>query len=88
MKNSKDRFSIKIQIMIPVFLSDHIEKVIAEIQIRTVAQDFWASLEHDIRYKSDKYIPQDICGDMLQSAYEIAAIDLKMQEIFKKIQNI
>lgn len=80
--------SLHLDIEVPVFLSDHIEKVIVEIQIRTVAQDFWASLEHDIRYKSDKYIPQDICDDMLQSANEIAAIDLKMQETFKKIQKI
>lgn len=80
--------SLHLDIEVPVFLSDHIEKVIVEIQIRTVAQDFWASLEHDIRYKSDKYIPQDICDDMLQSANEIAAIDQKMQETFKKIQNI
>lgn len=80
--------SLHLDIEVPVFLSDHIEKVIVEIQIRTVAQDFWASLEHDIRYKSDKYIPKDICDDMLQSANEIAAIDQKMQETFKKIQNI
>jgi len=80
--------SLHLDIEVPVFLSDHIENVIVEVQIRTVAQDFWASLEHDIRYKSDKYIPQDICDDMLQSANEIAEIDLKMQETFKKIQNI
>lgn len=80
--------SLHLDIEVPVFLSDHIEKVIVEIQIRTVAQDFWASLEHDIRYKSDKFIPKDICDEMLQSANEIAAIDLKMQETFKKIQNI
>ena len=80
--------SLHLDIEVPVFLSDHIEKVIVEIQIRTVAQDFWASLEHDIRYKSDKYIPKDICDDMLQSANEIAEIDKKMQETFKKIQNI
>ncbi|MDF2615971.1 MAG: pyrophosphokinae, partial [Sedimentibacter sp.] len=60
--------SLHLDIEVPVFLSDHIENVIVEVQIRTVAQDFWASLEHDIRYKSDKYIPQDICDDMLQSA--------------------
>lgn len=80
--------SLHLDIEVPVFLSDHIENVVVEVQIRTVAQDFWASLEHDIRYKSDKYIPQDICDDMLQSANEIAEIDLKMQETFKKIQNI
>jgi putative GTP pyrophosphokinase len=80
--------SLHLDIEVPVFLSDHIERVIVEIQIRTVAQDFWASLEHDIRYKSDKYVPKDICDEMLQSANEIATIDLKMQETFKKIQNI
>jgi putative GTP pyrophosphokinase len=48
--------------------------------------DFWASLEHDLRYKSDKDIPDSICKEMLESSDEINALDVKMQEIYKKIQ--
>jgi len=57
-----------------------------EIQLRTVAMDFWASLEHDLRYKSDKNIPDDIIREMLACSASIADIDLKMQEIYKRIQ--
>ena len=58
------------------------------MQIRTVAMDFWASLEHDLRYKSDKEIPPEICEAMLESAAAIADIDVRMQEIFKQIQKL
>ena len=46
--------SLHLDIRLPVYLSDRTEQVIAEIQIRTIAMDFWASLEHDVRYKVDK----------------------------------
>lgn len=46
--------SLHMDIKVPVYLSDRTEYVVAEIQLRTIAMDFWASLEHDIRYKSTK----------------------------------
>ena len=46
--------SLHLDIRVPVYLSDRTEHLTAEIQIRTIAMDFWASLEHDIRYKADK----------------------------------
>ena len=46
--------SLHLDIRVPVYLSDRTEHLMAEIQIRTIAMDFWASLEHDIRYKADK----------------------------------
>ena len=60
----------------------------AEIQLRTVAMDFWASLEHDLRYKSTKNIPEDISREMFNCADEIAAIDVRMQRIYKQIQKL
>ena len=45
--------SLHLDIRVPVYLSNRTEYVMAEIQIRTIAMDFWASLEHDIRYKAD-----------------------------------
>ncbi|MBR3942079.1 MAG: GTP pyrophosphokinase family protein [Clostridia bacterium] len=80
--------SLHLDVEIPVFLSDHTRSVMAEIQIRTVAMDFWASLEHDLRYKSDKNIPQELCEQMLACADEIAIIDKEMQEMYKEIQNL
>ena len=46
--------SLHLDMRVPVNLSDHTEEVMVEIQIRSVAMDFWASLEHDLRYKADK----------------------------------
>ena len=50
--------SLHLDIQIPIYLSDHTEHVNVEVQLRTVAMDFWASLEHDLRYKSQKDIPR------------------------------
>mgnify|MGYP002569490781 FL=1 len=80
--------SLHLDIEIPIYLSKHTEYVCAEVQIRTVAMDFWASLEHDLRYKSDRNIPQDLCAEMLNAANEIAEIDRKMQDMYKTIQKL
>ena len=49
--------------------------------------DFWASLEHDVRYKADKSrLPAGINEEMLACADEIARIDVKMQDMYKRIQ--
>lgn len=49
--------SMHLIVQVPVFMSDGEQKVFVEIQIRTIAMDFWASLEHKIYYKYDKEIP-------------------------------
>ena len=79
--------SLHLDLRIPIYLSDHTEYVLAEIQLRTVAMDFWASLEHDLRYKGDKdKLPEGINEEMFRCADEIAEIDLKMQDMYKRIQ--
>lgn len=80
--------SLHLDLQVPVFLSEHTEKVTVEVQLRTVAMDFWASLEHDLRYKSSKSIPPSIGEDMLRCADEIAEIDRKMQSIYQQIQEL
>ena len=80
--------SLHLDIEVPVYLSSRTEYVIAEVQIRTVAMDFWASLEHDLRYKSKKETPEHICAAMLESSAEIAEIDRKMQALYKEIQKL
>lgn len=48
--------------------------------------DFWASLEHDIRYKADKSrLPAGINEEMLACSYKIAEIDMQMQDMYKRI---
>ena len=78
--------SLHLDIRLPVYLSDRTEQVIAEIQIRTIAMDFWASLEHDVRYKVDKAkLPAGINEEMLACADRIAEIDQKMQDMYRRI---
>lgn len=79
--------SLHLAIRLPVYLSDRTEQVIAEIQIRTIAMDFWASLEHDVRYKVDKTrLPAGINEEMLACADRIAEIDRKMQDMYRRIK--
>lgn len=79
--------SLHLDICVPVYLSNRTEYVNAEIQIRTIAMDFWASLEHDIRYKADKSkLPQGINEEMLNCADKIAEIDRQMQDMYKRIK--
>lgn len=80
--------SLHLDLRLPIFLSDRTEYVTIEVQIRTVAMDFWASLEHDLRYKTDKEIPQSVSEDMRKCAAEIAEIDAKMQAIYRQIQEL
>ena len=79
--------SLHMDIRVPVYLSDRTEYVVAEIQIRTIAMDFWASLEHDIRYKADKSkLPAGINEEMFECASKIAEIDRQMQDMYQRIK--
>ena len=79
--------SLHLDIRVPVYLSNRTEYVMAEIQIRTIAMDFWASLEHDIRYKADKSrLPAGINEEMFACADKIAEIDQQMQDMYQRIK--
>ncbi len=79
--------SLHLDIRVPVYLSDRTEHITAEIQLRTIAMDFWASLEHDIRYKADKSaLPVGINEEMLACADKIAEIDRQMQDMYLRIK--
>ncbi|OEF96176.1 GTP pyrophosphokinase [Desulfuribacillus alkaliarsenatis] len=68
-------------IEIPVFMSDRIEHVYVELQIRTIAMDFWASLEHKIFYKYNKDIPKRLTNELKEAAAAVAELDKKMENI-------
>lgn len=73
--------SLHLIIEIPVFFSTQKELIRVEIQIRTVAMDFWASLEHQIRYKNDLSEAKEIAAELKQCADTIAQTDLQMQQL-------
>lgn len=77
--------SFHLVVSVPVFLSESKRHVPVEIQIRTVAMDFWASLEHKLKYKSDSDCKEEIEQELLICANQVADLDLKMQYIHEKI---
>ena len=80
--------SYHLNVYIPVYLIDGVELVEAEIQIRTVAMDFWASLDHKITYKFKGEIPEEIKEGMHKCAEDIHALDQKMLNLNKEMQII
>ena len=56
--------------------------------MRTIAMDFWASLEHKLKYKKNTDTPEEIVDELRECADEIGRLDLKMQEIHKRIENL
>lgn len=72
-------------IEVPVFLTDRVTPVKIEVQIRTVAMDLWASLEHKIYYKSGIQIPQSLQDEIKQTADDMAAIDQRLCKIKSEI---
>ena len=65
-------------VSVPVYLSDRIVDTKVEIQIRTVAMDFWASLEHKIHYKFEGKVPEGIENELIECAKMISELDAKM----------
>ncbi|MFS0880270.1 GTP pyrophosphokinase family protein [Metabacillus niabensis] len=70
---------------IPIFMSDREENVYVEIQIRTIAMDFWASLEHKIYYKYNKKVPSRLVHELKEAATTASALDKKMERLNKEI---
>ena len=73
---------------VPVFLADRTQKVPVELQLRTVAMDSWASLEHHIRYKSSTNATQSLQRRLAKNADVLAAIDADMQDIYQTMNRL
>lgn len=80
--------SLHLIVSVPVFFVDRVEEIPVEVQIRTMAMDFWASLEHQLRYKSQGDIPEFIAKELKECAETIADTDLKMERIHSFLESI
>ena len=80
--------SLHIVVDVPVYMINGKLFIPVEIQIRTVAMDFWATLEHGIRYKASEEVPGKIVRELRECADVITDTDYKMQEIFKDLQMV
>jgi len=78
--------SLHLVIEIPVYLSKTAHNVRVEIQLRTIAMDFWASLEHQLHYKNDAVVPDSIRRELFRVAETIAMTDREMEEIALELQ--
>lgn len=80
--------SLHLIVSVPIFLSDKTLPMRVEVQIRTIAMDFWASLEHQVKYKRGVPDAERISAELKECAETISATDVKMQEIYHEIQNM
>lgn len=78
--------SLHLVIEVPIFLSNRKRYMKVEIQIRTMAMDFWASLEHELKYKHDIENEKEISQELRECAEVISNTDMKMLEIRDKIK--
>jgi putative GTP pyrophosphokinase len=77
--------SLHLIVEIPVFLSDRVVTVPVEVQLRTVAMDFWASLEHKIHYKYEQDVPDALREELTAAAHESARLDERMERLHAQI---
>ncbi|MCM1045820.1 MAG: response regulator [Candidatus Gastranaerophilales bacterium] len=77
--------SLHLIVSIPIFLSREKKYMKVEVQLRTIAMDFWASLEHKLKYKKNVENTEEIVGQLKACAVSIEALDYQMQEIRNKI---
>lgn len=70
----------------PVHLAEASHPVRVEIQFRTIAMDFWASLEHKTYYKYDKTVPDTLLRELTEAAEHAHELDLKMEAIHRQIR--
>jgi putative GTP pyrophosphokinase len=73
-------------VQVPVFLSTGRVDVPVEVQFRTIAMDFWASLEHKIYYKYDRQVPAELLDGLKEAALTAAELDQRMEHLHREIR--
>ncbi len=80
--------SLHLIIRVPVYLSDRTEHVSVELQLRTIAMDFWASVEHSIYYKYDGTVPAELLGELSSAASTAADLDATMARLRGEVRTL
>ena len=78
--------SLHLIVGVPVFFADDIKKVKVEVQIRTIAMDFWATLEHQLKYRQQLADGETIAAQLKECAETISATDSRMLDIRTRIE--
>lgn len=79
--------SLHLIISVPIYLASEKREMKVEIQLRTIAMDFWASLEHQMRYKKDRDFTEEMAKELLVCADTSADLDRRMSKLRKLIQD-
>ena len=79
--------SLHLVVEIPIFLAEGAKPIHVEVQLRTIAMDFWASLEHKLKYKTDNNVSAEIKAELQECAQEIAQLDKRMQKIHNQLRD-
>lgn len=77
--------SLHLIVRIPVFLSNRVERVKVEVQLRSIAMDFWATLEHKLSYKYESQVPGDFATELADVATLAAHLDSRMQNLHQRL---
>ncbi|WP_353829116.1 GTP pyrophosphokinase [Agromyces sp. SYSU T0242] len=80
--------SLHLIIEVPVFLSSGAHPVAVEVQIRTIAMDFWASLEHKIYYKFDRRVPDELVAQLTDAARTASELDARMERLHREVHGL
>lgn len=78
--------SLHLIVAVPIFLHDEKKMMRVEVQLRTLAMDWWASLEHQIRYKKDVEVTQSMAMELRDCAEQAAILDYRMEQLFTTIR--
>lgn len=78
--------SLHLIVTVPVFFAESRQDMTVEVQIRTIAMDFWASLDHQLKYKQGIDDQQEIAAELVEMAETITATDTRMMEVRRHIE--
>ena len=78
--------SLHLIVTVPIFLEKEKRLMKVEIQLRTIAMDSWASLEHQLRYKKDNIFDEDMANELLRCAELSSELDKRMDSLRAKVQ--
>ncbi len=78
--------SLHMLVEVPVFLSERVHRVKVEVQIRTIAMDFWASLEHKIYYKYNGDVPDGLLTELQDAAATASRLDVTMERLHDDVR--
>ena len=80
--------SLHLVVRVPAYLSDRVEMTYVEVQVRTVAMDLWASVEHKVYYKSHKSVPDELLAELRDAAGVAAQLDHTMSRLQTEIGSV